>query len=60
MIVKHHHSISLNNKQSREIEHIRGGDQAEQPCLPCVHLVSCLYCTADQYVVQGWPQKRLR
>ena len=23
-----------------------------------VHLVNCLYCTADQYLAPGWPQKR--
>ena len=31
-------------------------DQAEQHCVLCVHLASCLYCTADQYLVPGWPQ----
>ena len=39
---------------------ILGWGQAEQNCVLSVHLVSCLYCTADQFLASGWPQKRVR
>ena len=29
---------------------------AEQPCVLCMHLAICLYCTADQFMASGWPQ----
>ena len=55
--------LALKIQQAREIEQesgtlmqILGWGQAEQHCVLCVHLASCLYCTADQYLAPGWPQ----